>query len=524
MSEVADFLYNDKQSTIFLYSDLIFKEEKIKTLTSSENKGTPNLVFVFADQLRYQSCGYAGDIHAHTPNIDQLASESVNFSNAISGHPVCAPYRASLFTGKYSSSTGMVINELRLSPEHECLGHVLTCEDYQTAYIGKWHLWANRLGYHNRTIDGFVPPGPYRLGFDGFWAGYNFNHYYFNAPYFRDTPERRFYEKYEPDSQTDMAIEFIREATKRPEPFAVFLSWGPPHDPWNWDNVSPQFAEMFRDVEIPLSPNYSEEIDPYADNWGRLPENYSKNVQQFHQVYYAQTANLDWNLGRLMKAIDELGIAEDTIFVFTSDHGEMFGSHGRQAKNIFYEEAIRVPFLIRWHGHIPAGHVSDACLNAPDIMPTILSLMHFPVPDEVEGMDLSHLALSNTGPEPDAAYMQGMGTTAAWKDGHEWRALRDKQYTYAIYRRDGQELLFDRQADPYQMKNLADDRTYAATLAHYRDKLKQWMKQQNDSFEKCTWYRDHWTVDCNIVHTAKGGSHNLNALKKITTSYFPKRE
>ena len=130
----------------------------------------PNLVFVLADQLRYASCGYAGDPLAQTPNLDRLTKQSVNFRQAIVSHPLCAPFRATLMTGKYSSSTGMVINELRLSPEHECIGHVLTRAGYRTALIGKWHLWANELGHHERTENGFVPPGHYRLGFDDFWA------------------------------------------------------------------------------------------------------------------------------------------------------------------------------------------------------------------------------------------------------------------------------------------------------------------------------------------------------------------
>ncbi|UCH10012.1 MAG: sulfatase-like hydrolase/transferase, partial [Fidelibacterota bacterium] len=141
----------------------------------------PNLVFILADQLRYQSCGYAGDKRARTPHIDKLAHEGVNFCNAVSGHPVCAPYRASLFTGKYSSSTGMVINELRMNPNHECFGHILHRNDYDTAYIGKWHLWANELGNHHDPRNSFVPAGPYRLGFDGVWAAYNFHHRYFDT-------------------------------------------------------------------------------------------------------------------------------------------------------------------------------------------------------------------------------------------------------------------------------------------------------------------------------------------------------
>ena len=114
----------------------------------------PNLVYVFADPL------------ARTPHMDKLAAEGANYRQAISSTPVCAPYRASLMTGKYQSSTGMVINELRMSPEHECLGHVLTKGGYQTAYIGKWHLWAAQQGHHDLIKNGFTPPGPYRLGFD----------------------------------------------------------------------------------------------------------------------------------------------------------------------------------------------------------------------------------------------------------------------------------------------------------------------------------------------------------------------
>jgi arylsulfatase A-like enzyme len=179
--------------------------------------------------------------------------------------------------------------------------------------------------------------------------------------------------------------------------------------------------------------------------------------------------------------------------VFTSDHGEMFGAHGRRAKNIFYEEASRIPMLMRWPGHIPAGMQSDACLGTVDIMPTLLSLMGLQAPPGVEGMDLSHIALEKPGPEPEAAFMQICGATAAWEDGHEWRALRDKQYTYAKYRVDGRELLFDNLADPYQMADLSRDPAHAQTMARFRDMLTRRMAAINDNFDACTWYRDHWT-------------------------------
>jgi arylsulfatase A-like enzyme len=141
------------------------------------------------------------------------------------------------------------------------------------------------------------------------------------------------------------------------------------------------------------------------------------------------------------------------------------------------------------------------CLNTLDIMPTLLSLLGLPVPGEVERMDTSPYAVGRSGPEPEAAFLQGMGTTAAWRDGHEWRALRDKQYAYAVYRVDGRELLFDHRADPYQMHNLVTEGC-TDVLARCRAMLKKRMTALKDTFEVCTWYRDHWTEDRVVVRTA----------------------
>jgi arylsulfatase A-like enzyme len=397
----------------------------------------------------------------------------------------------------------MVINEIRMNPHHRCLGHVLAEGGYDTAYIGKWHLWANELGNHDDPRNSFVPPGPHRLGFDGFWATYNFHHRYVDAYYHRDTPEKIVMPGYEPDGQTDLAIECLARAVHSDRPLALVLSYGTPHDPWTWDNVPEAHLEPYRDVAFPHPPNYcAENDDPYADDWARFTEGERKQLADWMRVYYAMTANLDSNVGRLLQAIDELGLREDTLLVFTSDHGELFGAHGRRAKNIFYEEAVRVPFLVRWPGHVPAGHVSDACLNTPDIMPTLLNLLGLPVPAGVEGMDLSHCALGQNGPEPAAAFMQGTGATAIFQDGHEWRALRDKRYTYAVYGVDRSKLLFDHQSDPYQTRNLASDPVYANTIDRYREMLSARMAALNDTFAPCTWYRDHWTEDRVIVRTA----------------------
>jgi len=253
--------------------------------------------------------------------------------------------------------------------------------------------------------------------------------------------------------------------------------------------------------------NYSQKKVPYGDGWSNFHHNPEK-ITTWMRYYYAMTANLDWNVGRLLEAVNGAGIGENTIIVFTSDHGEMLGSHGRMMKNIFYEEAARVPFLIHWPAKVPKGHVSDAPMNTVDIMPTLLAFAGVPVPDKVEGTDLSHLAMNKEGPEPEFAFLMNTGACAAWEDGHEWRALRNKQYTYAVFRgweRKGlprKELLFDNVADPLQMKNLASQPEYEKITADFRKKLKEKMTSLGDTFPPSSWYREHWIENRVIQRTA----------------------
>lgn len=467
----------------------------------------PNLIYILADQLRYSSLGYTGDCQAQTPCIDQFKWDSLDLCNAVSGHPVCAPYRASLFTGKYTTSTGMVINEIRLNPDHHkrCFAHVLNDGGYECSYIGKWHLWAAEIGNHYDPKNSFVPPGPDRLGFDGYFAHYNFHHNYYGAAayYHLDSPEKNYAEGYEPDAQTDMAISQLERLSEGTQPFALFLSLGTPHDPWVHENVPGKYLERFKDVEFKLPENYLSENDPFADNWARLGEHERAELTSWMKVYYAMTANLDDNIGRLMDTLKRLGLYDNSIIVFSSDHGELFGAHGRRAKNIFYNEAVRVPFLMRWKGMFKDGTCSDICLNTVDIMPTLLSLMNLPVPDEVEGLDLKDALLGKDGAvEPSGSLMMGTGATAVFEDGHEWRAFRTKRFTYAVYHAGRHDFLFDDLADPLQLKNLANDPAYADKKQELRQQMLKKMEEIGDTFEACSWYKDNWVKDRLILRTA----------------------
>lgn len=459
----------------------------------------PNLIYIFADQLRYQSVGYNGDTRARTPNIDAFAKESTIMDNAVSGHPVCAPYRASLLTGKYTTSTGMVINEIRISQNHITFPNVLRANGYETCYIGKWHLWANVWGDHFNPDNSYIPEGQ-RLGFDDFFAGFNFHHDYYSplAYYHLNSKDKIYYDGYEPDCQTDMAIEHLTRLSANDKPFALFLSLGTPHDPWIKENVPEKYYKLFQNKTFPNPENYLPENDPYADDWAKLSERERQELEEWRRVYYAMVANLDDNFGRLVDAIDQLGLRDNSIVIFTSDHGELFGSHGRRAKNIFYEEAVRVPYLIRGKEFTPA--VCDANFNTVDIMPTLLSYMNLPIPETVEGInkkdEIQGITISDEG-----SLMVGTGPTATYGNGHEWRAYRTKQYTYAIFKNPEKELLFDNQNDPLQMNNLANEPTYANLKYRLKQEMFIKMEKNNDKFRDNSYYREHWIVNRIIKDT-----------------------
>lgn len=467
---------------------------------------SPNVIILIADQLRYQSLGFT-DSRAITPNIDTLKKEGLLFKNFVASTPVCSAFRGSLLTGKYASSTGYVVNELRMNPNHDTFAHVLKKGGYRTDMIGKWHLWTHKAGGHRGAENNYVPPGPYRLGFDDYWATYNFGHNNFDWSYWTDSPKEHRGNTFKPTHFTDLAIARIKAHAASGDPFAMVVAYSPPHDPFTARNVPEKYNEMFKDVEFPLPQTFKDLPDPYMDRHTgkeRWTNFWKPKLPGMMRAYYAMTTALDVEIGRVMQTLKESGIDDNTIVIFTSDHGEMFGAQGRVFKMIFYEESVRVPFIVRWPGKIQAGTVSDACMGTPDIMPTILGLTGQPVPKAVEGMDLSQISLGRKGPEPEFALMQGMGHTYLWKDGYEWRAIRDKQYTYARYLVDGTELLFDNTNDPLQAKNLTSMAAYSERLATMRKKMNTRLTELNDGFKPCTWYRDNWTDDRVVIKGAQG--------------------
>jgi arylsulfatase A-like enzyme len=426
----------------------------------------PNFVFVFADQLRASELSCYGGENIQTPNIDSLAAGGVRFTNALSTYPVCSPYRAMLMTGSYPMRNGMVCNDHYLKPSVPSFAEAFNDAGYHTGYIGKWHIdgWG-RLEYI---------PQERRLGFQH-WQAIECTHDYFKSQYYADDRDRpRFWDGYDAEAQTQAACKYISERDEH-HPFSLFLSWGPPHDPY----VAPQkYIDQVRSKGVKLRPNVYDrsEADKLAkSNRIKAPSSYAhirdeilqwlsdeKTIYDSTVGYLAAILALDEYVGKLVETLKSEGVFDNTIFVFTSDHGDVLGSHGFYGKCTPFEEAISIPFIVRYPQSVSAAKTTDELFTPVDIMPTMLGLAGVHCP-EVDGIDMSEALTGSGGGYRDAALLMNMThlcNTSLANGTDTWRGVRTDRYTYARYEDRTPWLLYDNREDPYQLTNLADDPDY----------------------------------------------------------------
>ena len=429
----------------------------------------PNVVFLLTDQWRLQALGYAGNKQVQTPNIDRLARESFNFRHATSGYSVCCPWRASFLTGQYPLTHGVIVNDVPISSEPVGLGEAFKGAGYNTAFIGKWHVDG-----HGRS--NYIPPER-RLGFDTFKALECTHDYNLSAYYDNDDPAMRYWDGYDVLAQTEAAQHFIQSQSED-RPFMLVLSWGPPHNPYE---TAPQaYREMYEASEIALRPNVPAEMADEAREW--------------LAGYYAHCSAIDKSVADIMATLDELKLAEDTVLVFASDHGDMLGSHGTVRKQKPWEESIRVPFLLRYpakYGREPRE--VDPFLNAHDIMPTLLGVCGLPIPDSVEGRDFS-AALRGEEVESEGALLACFHPFGEWHrgvGGREYRGIRTAHHTYCRAL-DGPWLLYDNETDPYQLDNLVDRPDYADAQSELEALLQRELDAIGDDFLPGMEYINRW--------------------------------
>lgn len=440
------------------------------TLSCLPAFGKPNVLVVVADQWRAQAFGFAGDPNVKTPHFDTLASSGIRFANAVSGLPVCSPMRATMLTGQRPLTHGVFINDVPLNPEAVSIGKTFKGAGYDTGFIGKWHVDG-----HGRSI---WIPRERRQGFD-YWKVLECTHSYNSSPYFADAPEKQVWKEYDAAAQTEDLCAQIRERKGKEKPFLFFLCWGPPHNPY--ETAPQKYRAMYDPASFKLREN--------------VPADLQAATRKDLAGYYAHCTALDDCMGQILQTLDETGMAEDTIVLFTADHGDMLGSQGMQRKQKPYDESIRVPMLMRWpKGLGDARHKVEALINTEDIMPTLLSLSGIAIPKSVEGLDFKECLHGGPDPSGGATVIQCPSPFGEWtrdRGGREYRGVRTTRYTY-VRDLNGPWLLYDDETDPFQMNNLVNKPEQAKLQAELDALLSKKLKERGDEFKPGPDYLAKW--------------------------------
>jgi arylsulfatase A-like enzyme len=433
----------------------------------------PNILYIFSDQHRAQSLPGEAFNEADAPTLNRFRRENVSMDACISNYPLCVPHRAILMSGQYSWQTGVVGNENTLEPRVPGLGEVFQKNGYHTGYVGKWHL------YHGENQ--FVPKGPYRFGFEDWHVWANTNKHYNGITFDPNTGERITMPGYQPVRMTDQAIEFIQAQKTATKPWFLIVSWNPPHPPFN---PPPAERDLYNPSSLKLRPNVrlSTPADKIASPYPQLQS--FETLHEAEQGYYGAITAIDKEFARLLASLEETGVAQDTIVIYTSDHGEMMGSHGHMAKQMPHEESCRVPFFVRFPERQAEGRSSNSLFASVDIYPTLCGLARIPIPKHCRGHDLSGVMRGETGDHaPEMVFLMNQQGPPDRQEVNvqTYRGVRTATHTYAI-QFDGRWCLYDNLADPYQMKNLVRDPSNQGLIRRLEAELVAWGRSVGDPF------------------------------------------
>jgi arylsulfatase A-like enzyme len=462
-----------------------FFDTILQTLYVRMNRFMPhnqkNAIWILSDQHRAQSLSCNGDPNVRTPNIDTLAATGVNFTSAVSGFPLCCPFRGSMLTGLYPHEC-VPGHEYPLPEGQQTIAHVFKERGYHTGYFGKWHLSGHKEAT-GRAVHHIVPPDR-RGGFDTWLANDNNNSQWDcwvhgqrdAAPAGADgSNEIPLYclNGYETDTLTDLFIEYLNKRAEEGQPFFAALSVQPPHPPYS---APPEYVARFSPATVTLRPN--------VPDVKRIVDRARQNLAGS----YAMIENLDHNIGRIVAALKRLGLYKDTHILFFSDHGDMLGSNGQFLKTKPFEESIRIPFIVSGEQPVYDGRKtgrSGAPVNHVDIAPTTLGLCGIDKPDWMRGTDYSshRLDFRPMDQEPDSAYLQVVvppmhGNSA----GRPWRGLVTRDgWKYACHE-NMPWILYNLNEDPYEQVNMAHNPEFKAKHTELLNRLKRWAEDTGDSF------------------------------------------
>ena len=418
-----------------------------------------NILFLFADQMHRDALRCMGNADIHTPNLDRLAGEGVLFRNAYSNCPICTPFRINLFTGLYTSQTDTFANAVPIPGACLTLADALNEGGVRTSYVGKWHIG----GKGNGPV-----PEELRGGFQDFIGYQCYNGFYEDVCFYNEAGEEQCFNRHRTDVTTDLALDRLEAIAG--EPFALFVSYQAPHYPVQ---PSETYAAMYEKAAIHRRPN-CDEINPYTRTWsppsawppGECPDyqRYGDDLDAYLRLYYAMVTQIDANVGRLLSRLDALDLTEETVIVFTADHGDMQGSHGLKNKRLPYEESAGIPLIVRVPGGAH-GLVTDALVTGIDFYPTCLDYTRLPPVKSLPGTSFAPLTYG------DAQILNG----PVFSEMDDWKMVRESRWKLVTEGETYQPThLYNLGDDPYELKNLIDDPSQTNRIRALREAIVDW--------------------------------------------------
>ncbi len=436
----------------------------------------PNILVLMCDQLRRDALSVHGDVNLHTTNIDALATRGVRFTNACSTYPICVPFRFTFMTGEYAHTRKVPGIEYRMSPTEYTLADAFNEAGYETVYVGKWHLDGGHGRMGSALECGRTPvPRAYQGRWEK-WFGFELRNAPFDTYYFEDDdPAPRPIRGYQTDGLYDIGMNYLAGERDTSRPFCMVISVEPPHDPFEAP-ADVQAAWESREIELPPNFKVTDETRREAFVLDR-------------KRYYAMVENLDANVKRMMDFLQAQGLAENTVVLFVSDHGELGGSHELKGKQWPYEESVGIPAIVydpRFPGRAGAAIEDPVCTE--DFFPTLLGLAGLTPGDHLMGTDLSPLIHG----EIDSLDREGvlLEFVAELRKGMAfnrwvWRGFRSARYKYTV-RGDkmgaGAWQFFDLHADPYERRNLIDHPDFQDEIARRHRLLRERLVETGDHF------------------------------------------
>ncbi|PCJ56910.1 MAG: arylsulfatase [Planctomycetota bacterium] len=420
----------------------------------------PNIILFFTDQQRSDTLGLLNPL-MKTPNLDRLAEEGCLYENAYSPNPVCIPARHNVLTGLTDKFHGFSANAMR--PMKEALPTIpqlLGDQQYHCEAIGKMHFspMRNHHGFHRMQLMEETPKyrqdDDYLLylkenGLGNVQHQHGVRHLLYHQPQRSLVPEKHHGSKW----VADRTIDFLQKNQK--DPFFLWVSWIQPHPPYN---IPDEWAELYNDVDIPepIAPIEYEKLPPkirnasgIGDMTGDMPR-----IMRQKRAYYSAISYVDHQLGRILDELDQQNLTEDTLIIFTSDHGEMLGDLGLFQKASPYDGAAKIPFILKYPGKIAKGQRKLEFVDLNDVLPTILAAagVEYNGQHELPGESL----LVDNGQKDRSLQYSANGQIKYEHGANRWRMLRNEQYKYVQFYNGGFELFLDLENDPHENNNLME--------------------------------------------------------------------